>query len=149
MSRTPYSETEARVIEALKKEPKATVEHLVRKGYSRSTVRTALIKAQSNGNLIMVPEWPRRYSWIDTPAKEEVAPALPIKPDNIKPKDFGPKFQQGRPNIVKALNAIDPAKQDRDRVLKDLEAIGRAVLGLYVALSRVEDGPEWRQEAGL
>jgi hypothetical protein len=67
----------------------------------------------------------------------------------IKPKDFGPKFQQGRPNIVKVLNSINPEKQDRDKVLKDLEAVGRAVLGLYIALSRVEDGPEWRQEAGL
>jgi hypothetical protein len=143
-----YSESEAHVIDYLKKEPKTTVAQLVAKGYSRSTVRNALIKAQSNGNLIMAPEWPRRYSWIETPEREETY-SLPIKPEQVKPKDFGPKFQQGRPNIVKVLNSINPEKQDRDKVLKDLEAVGRAVLGLYIALSRVEDGPEWRQEAGL
>lgn len=148
--KVPYSESEANVIEALKKNPSTTVAQLIAKHQSRSTVRNALIKAQANGNLVISPEWPRRYSWIDIPqAEKEPSYAGILKPDNVRPADFGKKLRAGVPNLVKVLNSIDPSKQDREDVMKNLKAVGSAVLGLYVALSKVEEGPEWRKEAGV
>lgn len=146
---TFYSEAEARVIETLSRRPGITVAGLVAATHSRSTVRNALIKAQAQGRLIITQEWPRRYTLTATPVVAERAESNVVIPDEVDTKQIGETFKKGRPAIVKALNGINLETQDRTEVLQRLELVGKAVLGLYVALGRVEDGPEWRQEAGV
>lgn len=151
MTKIFYSEGETTVIEALKTKPGSTIASLiVATQASRTTVRNALIKAQANGNVIVSQEWPRRHTWLDIPlAPVDSAPSTILTPDVVQPGEVAKRFSAGRPNIVKALNGVNFEKQDRQTILDTLEAVGKAVLGLYVALSHVEDGPEWRQEAGV
>lgn len=144
-----YSQSETRVLDFVKKHPGATIQELVEDGHARSTVRLALMKAHAQGDVKVLFEWPRRYTWVDRKPVEPEPVREILKPDYVDPSEFGPRFKAGKTNIAKALQAINPERHDRDRVLAELGAVGRAVLGLYVALSQIEDGPEWRKEAGL
>lgn len=146
-----YSEAETSVVEYLKRNPGATIATMVAGvPASRSTVRNALVKAIARGNLLAGQEWPRRYTWLDIPLTPvEAVTSYVVAPDVVQPAEFGKRFMSGRPNIVKALSGIDLTKHDRKTTLDTLEAVSKAVLGLYVALSQVDDGPEWRQEAGI
>lgn len=140
-----YSESEMRVIEAIQKNPGVNVGTLMGlTGASRPTVRNAIIKAQASNRLKVTDTWPRLYTWND----DEQTSIVGLTPDRVATKDIAPVFEKARPRLIKALESIDFKKQDQQQIMSTLARLSEATLGLYDALSRVEEGPEWRQEVG-
>jgi hypothetical protein len=152
MTSVHLSEGESRVQSALKEHPGSTVAELegLAKA-SRPTVRNALVKIEARGNLLSTREWPRRYSYVAIPqaTPEESEPRYLIQPDNVKPHLIGRTWAGSREKIIKAIEGIDLSRMDKAQVEKAFEAVTKATSGIYAALRQIEDGPEWRQEAGV
>lgn len=145
-----FSEGESRVIDALRESPGTTIAALVTgTGVSRPTVRSALIKANARGNLITDQQWPRRYTYVEVAQNEDAPSGYAVAPDSVKPSEIGRVWKAGKPRIVSVIEGVDLTQMDKAKATAALEQAARAILGVYVALSRIEDGPEWRKEAGV
>ena len=144
------SEGETRVVDVLRQNPGSTPTTLIQKsGVSRTTVRNALIKAQAQGHLIVNMEWPRRYSWVDIQPAEEAAPGYAVAPDVVKTGEIGKAWKAGRPRIVKVIEGLDFPRMTKQQIEEGLSSVIAALTGIYIAVARIEDGPEWRKEAGI
>lgn len=146
---TYLSASEAKVRNFLKKNPASDIASIVAKAkISRPTVRQALIKLEAQGNLIKTADWPRRYTWAEAVKPEVSESGSIIEPEHVEPGDVAKKLSAGAPRIAKAIQGLDLSKVTQQDALDTLATIAKAVLGLYVALGKIEDGPEWRKEAG-
>lgn len=146
-----FSDGESRVMAALRKNPESTPSDLVQKAnVSRTTVRNALIKIEAQGHLITNMEWPRRYTFVDIqPTEEDAPPGYVVAPDAVKPKEIGKRWTAGRPRILKVIEGVDLSKMTKAQAEEALGSTLKAISGIYVALARIPDGPEWRKEAGV
>lgn len=152
---TPRWETSQKAIEsALLRGPRSIKELCDQTGYSHTTVKKALARAQASPDVI---GWPRRYSLVksnyaDLPAprrEPEIKYLQLVEPLTIPMEDLGPLWQSKAKKIGEEIGEIDLETLSLKQAIKNLELEAASLLGAIIVLRAVKDGPDWREQIGL
>lgn len=149
--------SQAEVEKALARGPQTIKQVMSATGYSYNTVRVALSRCA----IIDRSSWPYVYSFQGTALvgdrqETEIAETVTVTEyvNIVEPREFpvetvGQLWRDQRGNLAKSIIATDPDEIDLADLKEKIESFAAQLLGIHIALSKVEDGPEWRDLVGL
>lgn len=142
---------ESRLLEG----PATIAELMESAGRSRQTVLNALNRATVEP---VQGTWPRQYRLLE-PARWDDGEPVTIRevvkimhivdPAEIPADRAAGIWQEQKDGFGDAIKKIDLRNLSHTVARKHLAKAAATILGVYVALGETEDGPDWRENAGL
>lgn len=148
-----WRHSQAEVEKAMAHGPKSIKQLIDITTFSRSTVYKALERAE----VVKDNNWPPRYSLVKSALSEpqgaetvtEIQYIPIVEPVAYEAGTAAIRWQEGREKFSQALKKLDLSKMSLPEAKEQFRGATATLLGLVIELDKIEDGPDWRERAGL